>query len=567
MSSYFDINKFTRELEYQLNVFDLKNAAGSCKDFINFLLKSDDQVDLNKAERILQQLRNNRMFVQMQKVADALIQTNRATYKIQRQYVQALIDLGNYSAAIAVLQQLISNTGNKLNDAVATFENSEAKGLLGRVFKQLYINVNNPANQQSVRFITSSITAYYDVYKNDNSKVWHGINVVAMIERAKRDNIQIADLPDCAKLAADILNEIEKRYDNDKKDAWDFAIAAEACVAINKPEEALKWLSGYARMSSSDAFQLASTLRQFEEVWQLDLNTHTGRLLLPILRAELVKRSGSNLIVNVEEIKKQQAIENIITSNYKPLLGKTSDTDNTSFKLEKVFGDDSFKTYKWYMLGAARCLAVARIGKDSSKGFGTGFLIKSKELKDSWEDGLVVITNAHVVSDDVNEDALRSHEAIVIFEALDINEEFKNLQIIWSSPSTQLDATILKFDAADQQRLNDLTKSIKLYPISNYLPEIDTPPTQKIYVIGHPYGGTLQVSFLDNLLLDYADPKIHYRTPTDGGSSGSPVFNDQWDLIGLHHAGSAQMLCLNGKPGTYEANEGIWIKSIRNALP
>ena len=72
----------------------------------------------------------------------------------------------------------------------------------------------------------------------------------------------------------------------------------------------------------------------------------------------------------------------------------------------------------------------------------------------------------------------------------------------------------------------------------------------------------MQLSFQDNILLDHQDPKIHYRTPTEGGSSGSPVFNQQWELIGLHHAGSAEMNCLNGKPGFYEANEGMWIQTI-----
>ena len=220
-----------------------------------------------------------------------------------------------------------------------------------------------------------------------------------------------------------------------------------------------------------------------------------------------------------------------------------------------------------YMLGAARCLAVARIGRDSSKGFGTGFLLRGKDLNVAWGEELVLLTNAHVVSSDPTEEALRPEEVIVIFEALDSNEEYKDLSIVWSSPSHELDATILQFNAADKDRLKALTKELKFYPISKYLPTVEAPPTQKVYVIGHPFGGTLQISFQDNLLIDHDKlTKIHYRTPTEGGSSGSPVFNQQWDLIGLHHAGSEAMPCLNGKPGTYEANEGIWIQAIRNAL-
>jgi V8-like Glu-specific endopeptidase len=73
-------------------------------------------------------------------------------------------------------------------------------------------------------------------------------------------------------------------------------------------------------------------------------------------------------------------------------------------------------------------------------------------------------------------------------------------------------------------------------------------------------------SIHDSRLIDHEAPVLHYRTPTELGSSGSPVFNSQWKLIGLHHAGSSQLPRLNGKGGTYQANEGIWIQSIRQAL-
>jgi V8-like Glu-specific endopeptidase len=89
---------------------------------------------------------------------------------------------------------------------------------------------------------------------------------------------------------------------------------------------------------------------------------------------------------------------------------------------------------------------------------------------------------------------------------------------------------------------------------------------QRVYVIGHPRGGGLSYSLNDNLLLDHERPRVHYRAPTEGGSSGSPIFNQQWDLIALHHAGGTEMKMLNGKPGTYPANEGLDFQSIREAV-
>jgi V8-like Glu-specific endopeptidase len=77
----------------------------------------------------------------------------------------------------------------------------------------------------------------------------------------------------------------------------------------------------------------------------------------------------------------------------------------------------------------------------------------------------------------------------------------------------------------------------------------------------------LQISLHDSVLLDIDNDErlVHYRTPTDPGSSGSPVFNALWEVMALHHGGSASTPRLRGE-GTYEANEGISLSAIRRAL-
>jgi V8-like Glu-specific endopeptidase len=126
--------------------------------------------------------------------------------------------------------------------------------------------------------------------------------------------------------------------------------------------------------------------------------------------------------------------------------------------------------------------------------------------------------------------------------------------VIWSVH--ELDATLLNLD----KRVSGPTA----YPVHKRLP--GKGGVERIYVMGHPGGGALAVSLHDSHLLDYEDPRIHYRTPTAEGSSGSPIFDSQWRLIGVHHAGSWKMPRLNGQVGTYEANEGIWIEAIRRRL-
>ncbi len=111
-------------------------------------------------------------------------------------------------------------------------------------------------------------------------------------------------------------------------------------------------------------------------------------------------------------------------------------------------------------------------------------------------------------------------------------------------------------------RRNDVSHTLAT-DVASHLPVPGE--TTRVYIIGHPTGGNLSFSLHDSVLLDHQSPRLHYRTPTEAGSAGSPVFNADWKLIGVHHAGSEQMPRLHGT-GTYQANEGIWIGAIRDAV-
>ncbi len=546
----------------ELKVFNWEAVEYFCYNLIQTLYSSEDHFDTKNAEQIIKLLRSKRLFHLMQQVGDAIIQTGQHTYKIKRQYAQALIDQNNFTAALSILKDLVAETEYDSGcDRDVRNENAEARGLIGRVYKQLYVNAKSPFSIHSANYLKESIKYYLDVYVSEpHVRTWHGINVVALLKRAHADNLQLIGFPAADEIAQSVLLTLQNRYDNQKADAWDFATAAEACIALDKPEEALEWMSGYARMPYCDAFELASTLRQLEEVWCLNLDTESGRLLLPLLRAELLKREGGNVTLDAGELKKMIAAEVDITQRYSTLV-KENNTQS-GIKLESVFGFDSFKTYKWYMTGAARCKGVVRIGRDSSFGFGTGFLLNGSNCNESFGEELLVLTNAHVLSNNPAHSFLTPDKAVIIFEALNRDEEFKIQEIIWSSPPEELDATIVRFKKEDESRLKALTKDINAYPLSISLPQIQEPPSERVYIIGHPNGGTLQLSLQDNILLDHENPKLHYRTPTEYGSSGSPVFNDQWELIGLHHGSNERMERLNNKSGFYEANEGIWIRAI-----
>ncbi|WP_057157259.1 endonuclease [Massilia sp. Root351] len=96
-------------------------------------------------------------------------------------------------------------------------------------------------------------------------------------------------------------------------------------------------------------------------------------------------------------------------------------------------------------------------------------------------------------------------------------------------------------------------------------------------IIQHPRGEVKQLVLRSNELVDVFDNFLHYVTDTEPGSSGAAVFNDQWEIVALHHSGvpatdpQGNLLASNGglwHDGMGEAalkwvaNEGIRVSSL-----
>jgi hypothetical protein len=471
-------------------------------------------------------LRSQRLFADIVAVASSPAWRQVTSARLDRALGQALIEEGRFDEARKLLRSIAESA-----------EGLEARGLLGRIDKQLYVNEASVKGVGDAARLREAIAAYLEAYESDRSKpVWHGVNAAALLCRARRDGIRHPRAVDAPKIARAILRRIEPSYDPDRTHFWDLATAAEAHLALDAPDLAELWLRRYAAADDVEPFALASTLRQLEEVWGLRDDGGTGRRLLPPLKRALAAL-GEALIA-------PQAVQAASVES-----------------LEKVFGDTGFISPEKLKLGLRRCAAVGRVEELTGEGFGTGFVVPGAALKKAWGKPLVFVTNAHVLSES-DPNAAPPKRAQVTLHALrdgkgrPFTSRFG--AILATSPPGALDFTVVA--------LKSQPKGLDPIPISERLPAAGS--GERLYAIGHPRGGSLVFSMQDNRLIDHGapdDPRVHYRTPTEPGSSGSPIFNSGWELVALHHAGSATLPKIRGA-GTYEANEGIWIKKIRDRL-
>ena len=105
-------------------------------------------------------------------------------------------------------------------------------------------------------------------------------------------------------------------------------------------------------------------------------------------------------------------------------------------------------------------------------------------------------------------------------------------------------------------------------------------PSETVNIIQHPRGRPKEVAIKDNHVIKADSVVVHYVCSTEPGSSGSPVFNNQWEPVALHHASVVSdgpdarpvgghdstlyppVLGTLGEPSTRYLNEGIRISAI-----
>jgi endonuclease G, mitochondrial len=89
-----------------------------------------------------------------------------------------------------------------------------------------------------------------------------------------------------------------------------------------------------------------------------------------------------------------------------------------------------------------------------------------------------------------------------------------------------------------------------------------------VNIVQHPNGMPKVITVRNNILQFRTERTLLYQTDTDHGSSGAPVFNDDWDIVALHHYGEPFLESKDegGQPIPTNINEGVRISAIYKDL-
>jgi S1-C subfamily serine protease len=510
-------NDFANRISAALASYKKDEAIRACKELVAALNKAGIKFTENEAISLLELLRSHRYFELMRDVSDALMRTGMKNPTVQRHHAQALIEIEDFGSAKNLLDSMVSSLPPGHPESI------EAQGLLGRLHKQRYVNASSD--------LQNAFAHYWSVFDSDRSQYWHAANVLALAKLAERDKVRLPIAVDVNTIAQEARSAIKKLSNPDH---WALATSAEAALAAGNIKTAKKDYLRFTKHANVDAFAITSALRQLNEVWRISDESKSERDLIQLLSSKLLFLRGGEVELSSDQIRKQLEINQV--------------------EYQKIYGSAATVTLDWYLKGLSRCENIARIGRDPTRGIGTGFLIKGEKLHPKWKGKTVLVTNAHVISDDPTDEATPFLEAVAFFERRS-GTESRFTEILWHSKKTELDITVLALE--EELVINSD------FPIARSMPL--NSPESRIYVIGHPGGGTLAFSLQDNELVSYNDSHLWYRTPTEGGSSGSPIFNSQWELIGVHHKGGASVIATS-KSEVTNANEGMQWIAVQNSI-
>lgn len=192
---------------------------------------------------------------------------------------------------------------------------------------------------------------------------------------------------------------------------------------------------------------------------------------------------------------------------------------------------------------------VVLSGGDPAEANGTGWLLTPE----------LIVTNHHVVNarekgaTDANEEELRfqvkNTRAIFDFNKYDSAVQTARISGL-EFFSKELDFAILRLAEPSVRTPLKRRKAVVTTSTDSPFP---------CNIIQHPMGKPKRAAIRNNLLYSISDDFIRYMTDTDRGSSGAPIFDDAWSVLGLHRAGRRLK---KNTDSLATVNEGVLLSSV-----
>lgn len=264
--------------------------------------------------------------------------------------------------------------------------------------------------------------------------------------------------------------------------------------------------------------------------------------LLPFSFFDAGKKAGKSVCCLVRRIHKSEDLAILISAATDPLLRAT---------LIKFYGIDPIEEPTQFQIQAPNIYLP----------YATGFLVGGDYL----------LTNRHVVQDKNNLDEFcavfqyetdfrQAQSTLKILEKLD---KYKFDPTFWVD-SEELDYVLLKLKPIEDKSAGaqfdkvDIAQTIEgvIVPFvpkqildtdsdlrakinsefSEFIARINFISPDPIHMIQHPGGRPKQVVVFNNRLVNVYENFLEYDTDAEPGSSGSPLFNTDWQVVGIHQA-------------------------------
>lgn len=293
-----------------------------------------------------------------------------------------------------------------------------------------------------------------------------------------------------------------------------------------------------------ESFVVSSRLIQFlSNYGYLDYNHHAlGRLVNAIRENAYVGVEGQ---VELARILVKYALMTPIAAE-RPASGMAGERLGAD-AMEAIIGENTLRPVSFLRKGVDASRAVAYLEIPLVRA-GTGFLISP----------CLVLTNHHVLP---TKDEARVATYRFNYQDSDAGppEPFVDYRMreegIFQA-SERLDYALIEVEMSDEAARR-----------WGCLPLVSKPPSRgdRVNIIQHPAARPKQISLQNNFVEGVYAEHVQYVTSTMKGSSGSPVFDDDWHVIALHHAGG-----MIPEPGTgrrFFRNEGILAGAILRDLP